>query len=236
MDTVFYFISFLSGMVYGFIQLIVPHRRMKKEALKNIWSIIYIFGNAFSSLLVFIFLKSSNLISIDISHDANMKMILLSISSGPLIGFALKHIGNKSGGDSGSFRSFHEKSMKFIIEEIQHSVDVKRVDLSREVAMMFRGNCEELYKVAVDYLEITTESESQKSKDMKYLNDLKNRDSGHLLARYLIESYGSEWVKKRFIYNSQEKNTKRRWITWIKRKFLPSKDFIDGNVPGTTNP
>src|SRR5205823_14738076 len=91
-----YIVSCISGMMYGFFELIIVHRRMKREAIDNIWGICYILWNMVLSFFTFLVLMNSNIFPVNISNSPDLKMWILSMSSGPLFGVVIRHIGGRS--------------------------------------------------------------------------------------------------------------------------------------------
>lgn len=198
MNSLMYILAFFSGLLYGILELIIAHRRMKLEAIKNFWGIIYLICTSLISCGIFIILSNRSPALFNFSQDIDINNWVISIFAGPFTGIALRHIGGKGKGST-ILVSFHDKIFTFLRQEVKHSVDIKRIELSKEVSIIWKDNITELGNIASEYINSVDISEKSKTKESEYIKSLIEEGSGLLIARYLIENYGNEWVKKQLI-------------------------------------
>lgn len=208
MTTIPYIVALLSGLVHGSLELLIAHRRMKWQAIRNPWGLLYLIGNGCAALAVFIFISSDDQPLINISSNSEVNSWGIAIFSGPLIGIVLRHIGGQTKGgrakDFSVFMSYHERIFDFLVQEVRHSVDVQRVELARQISESLSSNYDLLYTAALDFVELTEKSDAEVQKAKEYLRKLKEQGAGALLVRYLIESYGLGWVRSRFMKRLEE--------------------------------
>lgn len=204
MTTIPYLMAVLSGLVHGCLELLIAHRRMKWEAIKNPWGILYLIGNGCAALGVFVLISSDDQPLVSISSNTQVNFWAIAILSGPLIGIALRHIGGPTK-DASVFMSYHHRIFDFLIQEVRHSVDVQRVELARQISESLSSNYDRLYSAALDFVEGTGKSDAEVKKERAFLEKLKKQGAGALLARYLIESYGAGWAKAWLMKRLDEK-------------------------------
>ena len=118
-----YTIAFLSGMVYGLLELFIAHRRLKREAITNLWGIVYIFGMSFLALMIFVLVEGRSQALFNFSSNQVVNELLSAILAGPLTNFLMKYIGGRSK-VSKELISYHDRVFRFLEEEIKQIVNV----------------------------------------------------------------------------------------------------------------
>lgn len=205
-DVGYYLSAGISGLMYGLFALVHEHRRMKRFAILNIWGFVYMVATGVGAVFLFLLLYRRDQPLINLSADPVWSASMLAACAGPLSGFALRHIGAKSKATK-ELVSIHDKIFMFLREEIQHAVDVARVQLSTLLAEKWAGRIDDLGRIAREYVDSVIENPTDREKEKHYVAALIKEDASLVVARYIIEKYGDAWVKKHLIARKSIKPT-----------------------------